>query len=170
MKSPASYSPLQVWLHWTIAGLVVFQLLVNDGMSDAWSAREDGEPLGDAAGWAYLHIAVGVSVLLLAILRLTVRLRRGAPPVHRDKPAPLVWLAYATHFLLYSFIFLMPLSGATAWFGGIENAADLHETLKTILIPIVALHVIGALTEHFYFRNDTLLRMLRPRHSSAARR
>lgn len=159
-RSPQSYSGLQIGLHWTIAALVIFQLLVNEGMSEAWDAKEDGESVGAYLSWAYLHIAVGVTVLLLAILRVIVRLRRGAPPVHRDKPLPLVWLAYATHLLLYGFILGMPLSGALAWFGGIEDSADLHELGKTLLLPLLAMHVAGALAEHFYFRNDTLMRML----------
>lgn len=91
-----------------------------------------------------------------------MRLTRGAPSVHRDKPEALVWLAYCTHFVLYGFILLMPLTGALAWFFGVKVSAEVHETGKFILVPLVALHAIGALVEHFYFRNDALVRMLRP--------
>jgi len=160
MGSPHSYSRLQIALHWTIAALVAFQLLVNEGMSEAWDAREDGEPVGGYLAWAWLHIAVGVTVLVLAIIRVAIRLKRGAPPVHRDKPAPLIWLAYLTHLALYAAILAMPLTGALAWFGGIEDSADLHELGRTLLLPLIALHVAGALGEHFVFRNDTLMRML----------
>lgn len=156
-----SYSRLQISLHWTIAALVIFQLLVHDGMSDAWKAREDGEPIGEDVAWAYLHIAVGVSVLLLSIVRVWVRLTRGAPPAHHDKPAPLIWIAHATHVLLYGFIFFMPLTGAIAWFGLQDWSAEAHEIGQTLLIPLILLHVTGALGEHFVFRNDTLARMLR---------
>jgi len=151
---------MQIALHWIIAALVVFQLLAHDGMKDAFEASMRGEPVGDDIGWAYLHIGVGVSVLLLAIVRLTVRLNRGAPPVHHDKPEFLVWLAYGTHFLLYTFIFLMPLSGALAWFFELDVSAGIHALAKNLLIPLVALHVVGALAEHFVFKNDTLVRML----------
>jgi cytochrome b561 len=159
-SAPRSYSSLQIALHWTIAALVVFQLLVHDGMVDAFEASMHGEPVGGNIGWAYLHIGVGVSVLLLAIVRLTVRLNRGAPPVHHDKPEFLVWLAYTTHILLYTFIFLMPLSGAIAWFFELDFSAGIHVLAKNILIPLVTLHVVGALTEHFVLKNDTLVRML----------
>ena len=71
------------------------------------------------------------------------------------------WLGLATHLLLYGFIFLMPLTGAAAWFLGLEFSAELHEIGRLILVPAIGFHVIGALAEHFVFRNDTLMRMLR---------
>jgi cytochrome b561 len=114
---------------------------------------------------ATLHIAVGVTVLVLAIIRLAIRLTRGAPAAHDDKPAIVNWLGYATHFLLYGFIFAMPLTGALAWFFGIELSAEIHEIGRLILIPTIGLHVLGALAEHFVFKNDSLMRMLRPSSS-----
>ncbi|WP_309086615.1 cytochrome b/b6 domain-containing protein [Chelativorans sp.] len=160
LRPPQGYSAVQIWLHWIIAGLIFFQLLVNDGVSDAWGDRADGERIQEGLGWANLHIGVGVTVLALAAVRVFVRLTRGAPPAHRDKPAPLIWLGQASHVALYFLILAMPISGAVAWFGRVDDAADAHEVLKNLLIALVALHVIGALGEHFVFRNDTLLRML----------
>ena len=107
------YSGLQIALHWIIAALVVTQLLNNDGMQEAWNAYEDGAPAPEGVlGWAWFHALTGATILVLALVRLYVRLTRGAPPVHRDKPQALVWLAYATHFVLYGFIIVMPLTGA----------------------------------------------------------
>ena len=99
----------------------------------------------------------------LPVIRLAVRLTRGAPPAHDDKPAFINWIGYATHFALYAFIFGMPLTGALAWFGGFELSAEIHELGRLILIPLILLHIAGALAEHFVFRNDTLMRMLRPK-------
>lgn len=158
---PRGYSALQIILHWTIAALVVFQLVVNEAMQDAFDDRIDHDRVEDAAG-AALHIAVGLTVLALAVARVLVRLLRGAPPAHRDKPAPLIWLGHATHLLLYGFIFFMPLSGAVAWFGLSEGAGEIHEAGRLVLIPLIALHAAGAIGEHVVFRNDTLVRMLRP--------
>ena len=159
--APEGYSLAQIVLHWTIATLVIFQLIFNKPMQEAFDDRIDGEPI-DEMGGATIHIAVGVTVLVLAIIRLAIRLTRGAPAAHDDKPAIINWLGYATHFLLYGFIFAMPLSGAIAWFFGIELSAEIHETGRLILIPTIGLHVLGALAEHFVFKNDTLIRMLRP--------
>jgi cytochrome b561 len=56
----------------------------------------------------------------------------------------------------------MPIVGAIAWFGLIEDAGDIHSTAASFLLPWIGLHAAGALAEHFVFRNDTLKRMLRP--------
>ena len=159
--APAGYSLAQIALHWTIAALVIFQLIFNKPMQEAFDDRIDGEPI-DEMGGATIHIAVGVTILVLAIIRLAIRLTRGAPPAHRDKHAILIWIGYATHFALYGFIFLMPLTGALAWFFGIELSAEIHEIGRLILIPTIGLHILGGLAEHFIFKNDSLLRMLRP--------
>jgi cytochrome b561 len=160
MPVPKGYSLLQITLHWTIAALVVFQLFVNEGMQHAFSDRLDGDRVEEMFG-ALLHIVVGIAVLALAAIRLVVRTIRGAPAAHSDTPAILNWLGHATHVLLYGFIFAMPVTGAVAWFFGIEFAAELHELGRLILVPAIGFHVIGALAEHFVFRNDTLKRMLR---------
>jgi cytochrome b561 len=162
--TPKGYSPLQVALHWGIAGLVIFQLLVNQGMQDAFDDRIDGDRI-DEMGAALLHIGVGSTVLLLAVVRLAVRVTRGAPPGHRDNPAILNWLGRANHMALYGFIFAMPITGALAWFAGIELSAKLHELGRLVLIPLIGLHVLGALVEHFVLRNDSLIRMLKPDRS-----
>lgn len=159
--APQGYSLAQIVLHWTIAALVIFQLVFNKPMQEAFDDRMDGE-MSDAMGGALIHVAVGVTILVLAIIRLAIRLTRGAPPAHEDKHPILIWIGYATHLLLYGFIFAMPLTGALAWFFGIEASAEIHEIGRLVLIPVIGLHVLGGLAEHFVFRNDSLLRMLRP--------
>jgi cytochrome b561 len=160
MAQPKGYSTIQIVLHWTIAALVIFQLFVNEAMQHAFSDRLDGERI-DEMGGALLHIAVGIAILVLAAIRLVVRVMRGTPAPHQNTPALLNWLGHAVHILLYGFIFFMPLTGAIAWFFGVEFSAELHEIGRLILVPAIGLHVIGALAEHFVFRNDTLQRMLR---------
>jgi cytochrome b561 len=157
---PRNYSGLQIALHWIIAALIIFQLLVHDGMEDAFRATMRGTDPGEDLLWANVHAAVGIAVLVLAIIRLAIRLTRGAPAMHRDKPEPIVWVAKATHLLLYALIFFMPISGASAWFFSLEPPAEAHEIAKTLLLIVVGLHILGALAEHFFFRNDSLMRML----------
>lgn len=155
------YSLVQIVLHWTIAALVVTQLVFNEPMQEAFDDRMDGETTEAMAG-ALVHVVVGMAVLVLAVIRLAVRVTRGAPLAHDDKPALLNWTGYAAHLLLYLFIFAMPITGAIAWFGGVELSGELHEIGRLILIPLIGLHVLGALAEHFVFRNDGLMRMLKP--------
>ncbi len=158
---PAGYSLLQIVLHWTIAALVLIQLLFNEPMQEAFDDRMDRDAT-DAMAGAIVHVVVGMAVLILAIVRLSVRVNRGTPAVPEGKPAIFNWIGYVTHLLLYGFIFAMPITGAVAWFGGVEFSAELHEIGRLILIPTIGLHVLGALAEHFVFRNDGLVRMLRP--------
>ena len=159
--APGGYSLAQIVLHWTIAALVIFQLIFNKPMQEAFDDRIDGEPI-DEMGGALIHIAIGITILVLALIRLAIRLTRGAPPAHRDKHISLIWIGYATHAALYGFIFAMPLTGALAWFFGIELSAEIHETGRLLLIPIIGVHILGGLAEHFVFKNDSLMRMLRP--------
>jgi len=158
--APKGYSVLQIALHWTIAALVVFQLAVNEGMQDAFKDRADGRS-GDAEVEAVLHITVGLTIFALALLRFAVRLRRGAPEPHATNPRLVNLVGHAAHLLLYAFLFAMPLTGAVAWFTGLELSAELHELGRLILIPLIAAHALGALAEHFVFRTNSLVRMLK---------
>jgi cytochrome b561 len=155
------YSLLQIVLHWTIAALVIVQLLFNEGVQDAFKDRMNGEAMDGGPG-ALLHIVVGLTIFALAALRLAVRLWRGTPPAHASNPKLVNFAGHAAHVLLYLFLFAMPLTGAIAWFTGIELSAELHELGRLVLIPLIALHALGALAEHFVFRTDSLVRMLRP--------
>lgn len=159
--APDGYSLTQIVLHWTIAALIIFQLVFNRPIQEAFDDRMDGDPISEMAG-ATIHIVVGLTILVLAVIRLAIRVTRGAPPPHDDKPAIINWIGYATHLLLYGFIFAMPLTGAIAWFFGVEMSAEIHEIGRLVLIPAIGFHVLGALAEHFVFRNNSLMRMLRP--------
>jgi cytochrome b561 len=160
-RPPERYSRLQVGLHWTIAALVVLQLVYNEPMQKTFDARVDDGRL-DLSGGALVHVVAGSAVLLLAILRVLVRFRRGVPGPHPGKPMFITWIGEATHIALYGMIFAMPLTGLAAWLFAIEGIAALHEIGRLLFIPIIGLHVVGALAEHFVFKNDGLMRMFRP--------
>jgi len=158
--APKGYSLLQVILHWTIAALVVFQLAVNEGVQEAFKDRTDGRQGEDEIG-AALHIIVGLTIFALALLRLGVRMWRGAPEPHSTNPWLVNFAGHAAHVLLYAFLFAMPLTGAVAWFTGLELSAELHELGRLILIPLILLHALGALAEHYVFKTNSLIRMLK---------
>lgn len=157
------YSSLQVALHWTVVVLVAFQFVAHDGIEAAWDAAMDGEPLPvDDMTLAYLHIAAGIAVLVLALLRILLRVTRGAPPPPADEPRLLKIAAEAVHGSIYLLLILLPVSGLVAWFAGAEGAGAAHQVLKTLLLFAIVLHVAGALFQHFVMRSDVLMRMFRP--------
>ncbi len=158
--APKGYSVLQIVLHWTIAALVVFQLLVNEDVQDAFKDRSDSGRLDGEVG-AIVHITVGLTIFALAIFRLIIRFWRGVPEPHDTNPALVNFFGHAAHVLLYAFLFAMPLTGAIAWFTGLEFSAELHELGRLVLIPLILLHALGALAEHFVFHTNSLTRILK---------
>jgi len=161
-RPPERYSGLQIGLHWTIAALVILQLVYNEPMQRAFDDRVDMGSLALPTGGALVHVIAGSTILFLAIVRVFVRIRRGVPGAHAGKPMFVTWIGEATHIALYGMIFAMPLTGLVAWLFAIEGIAALHEVGRLLFIPIIGLHVIGALAEHFVFKNDGLMRMFRP--------
>ncbi len=160
-RSPTAYTSMQIWLHWVIAGMVIFQLFSGDLMHAAWRSVLRGEaPSSADLSNADFHVYVGVTILVLAAWRFAIRLRHGVPPPPPDESAAAKWLARITHFILYLVIFGMPLSGIVAWYGGVIPVGVLHHAAKPLIIVFVLLHVAGALYEHFIARTWTLMRML----------
>lgn len=165
-RTVTGYSALQVALHWIVVVLVAFQFLAHDGMEEAWRAFRRDEPApADSTVLANMHVVAGVLVLLLALVRIYLRFTRGAPPPPQDEPRFLQILAEAVHGSIYLLLLLLPVSGAVAWFLGVEAAGDAHEVLKTLLLVAIVLHVGGALFQHFVRRSDVLIRMFRPQRS-----
>ena len=157
------YSTAQIALHWTIAVLVVVQIVLHDGIIAAYAAvRGVGTATEADLFLADLHVAFGIAVFALALLRVALRVRRGAPPPPQDEHPALRMAARATHLALYALILLMPVTGGLTWFGGVEAMAELHRAGKTAILVLVGLHILGALYQHFYLRTNVLRRMLRP--------
>lgn len=153
--APRLYTGSQIALHWIIAVLILCQYLFAESMEEAWRAwRREGVAEGSAGATA--HMVFGLTILALAALRLFIRFKRGAPPVPAGHPLVMRLLANATHFTLYVLLFVLPLSGAAAWFGGIGGAALVHVLAKNVLLAFLGLHVLGAVGELFYaFRPAT---------------
>jgi cytochrome b561 len=160
------YSRLQVALHWAVVVLVAFQFVAHDGIEASWNAFVADRPVPiDLATLTLLHIAGGVTVLVLALARIFLRLTRGAPDPPADEPRLMQIAAEAVHRLIYLLLLLLPITGTAAWFLGIRSAGNVHELLTTLLLVAIALHIAGALFQHFIRRSDVLMRMLRPEES-----
>jgi cytochrome b561 len=157
----SSYSVTQRFLHWVTALLVFFNLLFPDGMNIWQRAVRNGEtPTPDQIASANIHAYVGITVLILACLRLALRFIQGVPPESTEEPALFRISARFAHAALYLLIFAMPLSGMTAYYLGIEAAGSIHGgPLKLLLWILIAAHVAGALAHQFYWKTDVLRRM-----------
>ena len=157
MKVTSGYSGAQIALHWLIAGGVLFNYIVSSGMGRALHQRLEGAAV--TVPIAGLHVWVGVAVLALAALRIVLRLTRGGPAA---EPGTMGKAASAVHGLLYLLLLAVPVSGAVAWFGGVEDAGDPHELMVNLLILLAGAHALAALFHHYVMKDGVLKRMLRP--------
>jgi cytochrome b561 len=160
-SKPSGYSGLQIGLHWAVAMLVVIQFLGHDGIEHAWDAVSDGATAATSST-VLLHVGAGASIFVLSLWRLWLRLTRGAPPLPEKEPAPLRFVASATHILFYVLLIGMPMSGSLAWFAGIEQAAAAHGLATNVLLALLALHVAGAFFQQFVLKTQVLTRMAVP--------
>jgi len=158
---PIGYTRTQIILHWLVFVLVVLQFVLHDSIAEAWEKIEDGIEVGFDPLVAQ-HVFTGLLILVLVVVRMAIKAKRGAPPLPENEPAVLKLAAHGTHLALYALLILMPVSGAVAWFGGVEKAADGHEAMKVLVLVLVALHVAGALFQHFILKSDVLNRMRKP--------
>lgn len=162
-NEPVGYTGTQILLHWTIAVLIVLQLVIGEDIKPAYRTFSRGvEPAAGDIFNANIHVYVGMAVLVLAIWRLAVRLRHGVPAAAPEENLLQKRIAAAAHSLLYLFIFGMPITGALAWYFSLRAMGEIHELAKPVIIIVVGLHGAAALWQHFYVKSDVLVRMLRP--------
>lgn len=97
------FTPTQRLLHWLMAAAIIAMLFIGIGMVATLA------PIyGDLVA---LHRPLGLAILVLALIRLGVRLRRGAPPMPVDLPPWQAVAAKGSHVLLYGLMIAMPLVG-----------------------------------------------------------
>ncbi|CAG9210251.1 Cytochrome B561 [Paraburkholderia sabiae] len=97
------FSPLARFLHWTMAALILAMLFIGVAMVATVSHAH--------ATLIALHRPLGVALLLLALLRVAVRLKNGSPALPDDMPALQRFAAKASHLVLYGLFIAMPLIG-----------------------------------------------------------
>jgi cytochrome b561 len=167
------YTGTAVALHWLTACLIVGGFAVG-----LWMTGLALSPL-KLKGYAY-HKWIGITVFLLAALRIAWRWRHPPPP-----PVPMPeWqrrAAAATHLLLYALMFAIPLSGWThssatgvsVVYLDLVPLPDLvakdkslaavlkavHVALNYTLLALVIVHAGAALKHHVVDRDGVLARM-----------
>jgi cytochrome b561 len=173
--SPGRYSAVAQGFHWIIAGLIVTQFTL------AWMA--DDLPLGmHKLALLARHKSFGMTVLMLAVLRLLWRLFNRPPELPAGMSKTERILAKATHAVFYVLLFVMPLTGwlmssaknySVSWFGQFtwpnliapdegwfEALRITHGLLSWLLLSLAVLHILAALKHHFWNKDDVLKRML----------
>lgn len=163
-------------LHWLMAVLILLQGI------GGWIGHEmDRSPLKVDVMTA--HKSLGVTLLLLAVIRLLWRWAHPAPPPPAGSKPWEIRVAWLSHAALYLLMIALPLSGWLAastslipwklwWFipwPSIapvdphlhEIATEMHEALVWSLATLLTIHIAAALRHHFVKHDDVLLRMTR---------
>ena len=169
----ATYSRVAIAFHWTIAVLVIVNLIVGIGHESIPALR----------AWMPAHKAIGITVLLLTAARVAWRLAHRPPPLPAATPAWERAAAHATHWALYVLMIAVPLTGwmmvsgpegrrALTWFGLFDLpylpvsgataglGAEGHEVLGWMMAVLVAAHVAAALRHAVLLRDGVMARML----------
>jgi cytochrome b561 len=97
------FTPLQRALHWVMAVCIIAMLFIGVGMASTVAPQY--------LALVGVHKSLGIVVLLLAVVRLVVRLRSGTPPLPADLPEPMKLAAHLSHYVLYALMIAMPLLG-----------------------------------------------------------
>lgn len=100
------YTSVAIALHWTLAFLILLQIVLGWWMND-WVP--DHSPIQRAIEG--VHIPVGLTVLILVVARIAWRLGHRPPPLPADIPAWERTLAGAGHALFYVLMLALPLTG-----------------------------------------------------------
>jgi cytochrome b561 len=161
MKNPSGYSRMQVALHWVTVVLVALQYLLHEGISDAYDIAEDTGIYALSAP-VLAHIAGGALILLIACWRLILRNDRGVPAAPAAEPEVLRRLSHVAHLAFYALLILLPVSGALAWGGRMEAAAEAHEALKSVLLLLIVVHVGAVVVHQLVWKTGIMQRMTRP--------
>lgn len=174
MTPTLRYTMPAVALHWLVALLIFVGFPLGVYMHEL--------PLSPVKLQLYsYHKWIGITVLLLAGVRVAWRLSHRPPPLPDSIAGWQRKASAAVHGLLYLLILAIPLSGwlmssakgfQTVWFGVLplpdlvgksrelgDALARLHQVLNFTLLGLVILHVAAALKHHFIERQPFLQRM-----------
>ncbi|BBP99692.1 cytochrome b [Burkholderia sp. SFA1] len=121
------FSPLQRALHWIMAICILAMLFIGVGMVS--TVRPDYLTL------VSIHKPLGIAILVLALIRLAVRITRGAPPLPADMPEPMKLAAILSHLAFYALMIALPLLGY-----GMLSAADYPVVVFGVRVPSLLPH------------------------------
>lgn len=151
------YHPLLITLHW-VSALLIFATFLLGVFALAEQPNTQGKVIPLA-----VHIALGLGILLLTVIRFVARLvtlkpmRKVRNPLSKPKPL-IVTMAGPVQYFLYLFTFLMSLTGIALTLqagvltgSGIRLPDDFydfplrmaHGALSTALFVLIVLHLLA---------------------------
>jgi cytochrome b561 len=171
------YDGFSMVLHWLTALVVLVQVSIGLTMVAL--------PAGAAQNALfYTHKSLGVTLLLLVLLRLLWRIARPWPPLPAEVPALQATVARINHALLYVTLLVMAISGLVFTASGgypvpvfgivdltgmiaknpalSERVETVHLATQWVLYALVGLHVLGAFY-HLLVRKDGVFQRMLPR-------
>jgi cytochrome b561 len=172
MQSVSRYQPLLVILHWLMAlmvpialagGALVLVKIPNSDPSKIEALRQ--------------HMAAGILLLTLMLIRLVVRVRMAHPARASTGNSLLDSVAWLSHRLIYALVLGQAGSGiylalqadlpdiVLGGHGALPPdfwdfpTRSVHYVISRLLMAVIALHVAGALYHTFVLRDGLLRRM-----------
>jgi len=182
-NTPTRYGVISQALHWVIVALIITQYVLAK-LAESAGHDKAAHPAAALQQLALLarHKSVGLTIFVLALLRLLWRWYSRPPPFPATMPRWQAIFAKLTHYAFYVLLLLLPMSGLVmsaasnypvSYFGlfTIPNVVAPDETLKEImkerhemlfdiLVIVAVMHVAAAFKHHFVDRDDVMRRML----------
>ena len=195
MNNNTKYTNVAIALHWLIGIAILFMFVLGWFMTElpketpkttsfdifnlgliTWEAEEEQS---QRAFYFNLHKSIGLSLLMLIVLRMYWRFTHRPPAFLSSMKLWEKRLAKATHHSLYLLMFLIPLSGiimsagskyGIKWFGikvipGFDDKAirelffEFHEIFGLLILLILFFHIAGAFKHALVDKDGTLRRM-----------
>jgi cytochrome b561 len=133
--------------------------IFSEDMPDFLSKYLGGESTsGDWA--ASLHIYVGLSFIVIAVIRLSIRTSHYTAEIAKPDGHLLIKLAYYIHNGLYVLMFLVPIAGMSALYAKVELFGDMHIFLVNFFLAIIVLHITAVLYHQFILKDNLFSRMI----------
>jgi cytochrome b561 len=167
------YSKRMVIVHWLTLVILIASWFLGDSLAEATD-----ESKATLSGYI-LHMAVGGAVLILTLFRFYFRRSDGVPAPMGN--TPMDKLAKGIHHLLYTLLFVLPVSGMVILFTSKAGPAllafdaamlpkehgfrdvlahEVHEQLVNVLIAVVVVHLLGAIKHQFISKDGLMERMM----------
>ena len=175
MSDRKRFTAPQRFLHWLMAVCIFVMIFIGVGMVSTVAPKY--------LTLIQIHKTLGIVILVLALVRLSLRFVYPAPPLPRDLPSPMKFAADSSQYVLYALMIGMPLLGwgmlsayshPVVLFSGLHlpgilpvNASlyallrQAHTFLGFAFFALILMHL-SALLFHKFVRKDGVFETMAP--------